>query len=169
MGIVSRAVRGAQAGAVAAAGVALSFFVLDLIRFEPFNTPAVLSGAVFGPGGFEWFEWNDPSLSGLIAGASTAFRIASFTVVHFLSFALVGVLASLLFDWKQTVILKPLLVVAALCAVAFSASVAGSGSVVALKSLGAVAVVAVSLFAALLIVGYLRLAAMPEPEDGPPT
>jgi hypothetical protein len=165
MSIVGRAVRGAEAGALAAAGVALSFFVLDLIRFEPFSTPAVLSGAVFGPGGFQWFEWGDPSWSGLVAAVATTFRIATFTFVHFLSFAVVGVLASLLFDWKQAVILKPLLVVTALSAVAFSATVAGSSSVVALRSLGPVTVGVVSLFAALLVVGFLRLASMPEPEE----
>ncbi len=165
MGIIGRAVRGAQAGAVAAAGIALSFFVLDLIRFQPLGTPGALSGAVLGPAGF---EWDVTSMSGFIAGLSTAYRIATFTVVHFLSFALVGVLASLLFDWKQGGVLKPLLAVTVLGAAAFSATVAGSGSVVALESLGPVAVVAVSLFAAILVVGYLRLAAMPEPEDVPP-
>ncbi len=165
MDIIGRAVRGAQAGAVAAAGIALSFFVLDLMRFQPLGTPGALSGAVLGPGGF---EWDFTSTSGFIAGLSTAYRIATFTVVHFLSFALVGVLASLLFDWKHGGVLKPLLAVAVLCAAAFSATVAGSGSVVALESLGPVAVVAVSLFAAILVVGYLRLAAMPEPEDVPP-
>ena len=168
MSIAGRAIRGAEAGALAAAGVALSFFVLDLIRVQPFGTPAILSGAVLGPGGLQWFEWDDPSLSGIFAGFATAFRIASFTFVHFLSFALVGVLASLLFDWKQAVILKPLLVVTALCAVAFSATVAGSGSVVALRSLGLISVAAVSLFAAILVVAFLRLAAMPEPEDAEP-
>ena len=165
MDIIGRAVRGAQAGAVAAAGIALSFFFLDLIRLQPLGTPGALSGAVLGPAGF---EWDFTSMSGFIAGLSTAYRIATFTVVHFLSFALVGVLASLLFDWKNGGVLKPLLAVMVLCAAAFSATVAGSGSVVALASLGAVAVVAVSLFAAILVVGYLRLAAMPEPEDAPP-
>ena len=163
MNMIGRAVRGAKAGA--AAGVALSFFVLDLIRVQPLGTPGALSGAVLGPGGF---EWDITSMSGLIAGLSTAYRIAGFTVVHFLSFALVGVLASLLFDWKRGAVLKPLLAVAVLCAAAFSATVAGSGSVVALESLGPIAVVAVSLFAAILLVGYLRLAVMPEPEDVPP-
>jgi hypothetical protein len=133
MGNFGRAVRGAEAGALAAAGVALSFFVLDLLRFQPLGTPGALSGAVFGPAGL---EWDLTSFSGFVAGMSTAYRIATFTLLHFLSFTLVGVLASVLFDWKHKAGLKPLLAVAVLCAVAFSATVAGSGSVVALESLG---------------------------------
>mgnify|MGYP000654489896 CR=1 FL=1 len=38
MGMFGRAICGAKAGAVAAAGVALSFFVLDLIQFQPLAT-----------------------------------------------------------------------------------------------------------------------------------
>ncbi len=165
MGKFTRVLRGAQAGAVAAAGVALTFFVLDLLRFQPLGTPGALSGAVFGPGGL---EWDFTSFSGFFAGLSTAFRIATFTVVHFLAFALVGVLASLLFDWKDKAGFKPFLAVAVLCTAAFSAAAAGSGSIVALEALGPVAVVAVNLLAACLLVGYLRLAAMPEPEEDVP-
>ena len=45
MGMFGRAISGAKAGSIAAAGVALSFFVLDLIQFQPLATPGVLSGA----------------------------------------------------------------------------------------------------------------------------
>ena len=169
MGILERSIRGAQAGAVAAAGVALSFFVLDLMRLQPMGTLGTISGAFFGPGGFEPFEVEVTNLSGVVGGLATAFKIATFTAVHFLAFALVGVLASLLFDWKSGAGLKPLLVVAVLCTLAFSATVAGSGSLVALESVGPVAIVGVNLLAAMLLVGYLRLAAMPEPEEPPPT
>ena len=165
MGTYDRAVRGAQAGAIAAGGIALSFFVLDLIRFQPLATPGALSGAVLGPAGF---ELDLTSMSGLVAGLSTAYRIATFTILHFLAFALVGVLASLLFDWKHLAGLKRLLAVAALCTAAFYGTVTVSGSVVALESMGPGTVVAVNLFAAILVVGYLHLANMPEPGDVPP-
>lgn len=158
----SRAVKGAEAGAIAAAAVALSFFVFDLVRLQPLGTPGALSGVVIGPGR----EWDLTNFSGFIAGLSTAYKILTFTAVHFLAFALVGVLASFLFDWKQGVGLKALLAVAVLSTAAFSITVAGSGSVVALKSLGPVAVAAVGLFAALVLVGGLRLSFMPEPEGG---
>ena len=165
MSKLGRAVRGAQAGAIAAAGVALSFFVLDLIQLQPLATPGALSGAVYGPAGF---DWDLTSVSGLLAGLSIAYRIATFTILHFLTFALVGVFASLQFDWKHRVGLKPLLAVAVLCTLAFSGTVAASGSVVALESLGPVTIVGMNLFAAILLVGFLRLANMPEPGDVPP-
>lgn len=164
MGMFGRAISGAKAGAVAAAGVALSFFVLDLIQFQPLATAGVLSGAAFGPAAS---ELDLTSVSGVIAGLATAFRIATFTVLHFLMFALVGILASLLFDWRQPTGLRPLLVVAALCAAAFSGTIAMSGSVVALEYLGPSALIAASFLAGVLLCGYLRLAAMPEPEETP--
>ena len=160
-----RAIKGAQAGAFAAAGVALSFFVLDLIRLQPLATPGFLSGAVFGPAGL---EWDLTSLSGLVAGLVTAYRITTFTLLHFLTFAPVGVVASLAFDWKNKAGLKPFLAVAGLCTAAFSAAAAVSGSFVALESLGAVTVVAVNLFGAIVLAGYLRLANMPEQGDEAP-
>ena len=165
MGMYDRAVRGAQAGAIAAGGIALSFFVLDLIRLQPLATPGALSGAVLGPAGF---ELNLTSMSGLLAVLSTAYRIATFTVLHFLAFALVGVLVSLLFDWKPLAGLMRLLVVAALCTGVFYGIAAVSSSVVALESVGVGAVVAVNCFAAILLVGYLHVANMPEPGDLPP-
>jgi len=165
-----RALKGAEAGAIAAAGVALSFFVLDLMRFQPLATPGALSGAVYGPAGF---DWDLSSVSGLLAGLSVAFRIATFTVLHFLAFALVGVFAALRFDWKHWTGFKPLLAVAALCTVAFtataafSATVSGLGLVVALEALGPVVIVGVNFLAATLLVGYLRLVHMPDPGDAP--
>lgn len=158
MSRLGRAVKGAEAGAIAAAAIALSFFVFDLIRLQPLGTPGALSGALLGPGR----EWDFTNLAGFIAGLSMTYRIATFTAVHFLSFALVGILASLLFDWKSGVGIKPLLTVVALCVAAFAATVAGSA--VALKDMGPLAVVLVGVFAALFLVGCLRLAFMPEPE-----
>jgi len=157
---LSRAVKGAEAGAIAAAAIALSFFVFDLMRLQPLGTPGTLSGALLGPGR----EWDFTNFAGFIAGLSMAYRIATFTAVHFLTFALVGVLASLLFDWKGGVGLKPLLTVVGLCVAAFAATAAGSGSAVALKAMGPLAVVLAGVFAALFLVGCLRLAFMPEPE-----
>ena len=165
-----RALKGAEAGAIAAAGVALSFFVLDLMRFQPLATPGALSGAVYGPAGF---DWDLSSVSGLLAGLSVAYRIATFTVLHFLAFALVGVLAALRFDWKHWGGFKSLLAVAALCTVAFTATaafsaiVSGLGLVVVFEVLRPVAVVGVNFLAAILLVGYLRLANMPDPEETP--
>jgi len=98
MGMFGRAICGAKAGAVAAAGVTLSFFVLDLIQFQPLATAGALSGAAFGP--TAGVELDLASVSGVIAGLATAFRIATFTVVHFLMFSLVGISASLIFAYR---------------------------------------------------------------------
>jgi len=160
-----RAIKGAQAGACAAAAVALSFFVLDLVRLQPLATPGFLSGAVFGPAGL---EWDLTSWSGFVAGLVTAYKITTFTLLHFLTFALVGVFASLAFDWKNRTAFKPLLAVAVLCTTAFAVTVAVSASFVALESLGPLTVVIVNLFAAFVLAGYLRLANMPERGDETP-
>ncbi len=50
---------------------------------------------------------------------------------------------------------------------AFSGTVGLLGSVVALEYLGPMAGAGAGLFAAILLAGYLRLAAMPEPEGAP--
>lgn len=160
-----RVIKGAQAGAFAAATVALSFFVLDLVRFQPLATPGFLSGAVFGPAGL---EWDLTSWSGFFAGLVTAYKIMTFTLLHFLTFALVGVFASLAFDWKNRTAFKPLLAVAVLCTTAFAVTVAVSASFVALESLGPLTVVMVNLLAAFVLAGYLRLANMPELGDESP-
>jgi hypothetical protein len=165
MDVYGRAVRGLQAGAVAGGGVAFSFFVLDLIRIQPLAAPGALSGAVFGPTGF---QLDLTSLSGLIAGLSTVYQLAAFTSLHFVAFALVGVLASFLFDWKAPGGLKRLLVMAALCTAVFLGTGVVSSSVVALEGVGMTSVVTVNFLAALLMAGYLHLANMPEPEETPP-
>jgi hypothetical protein len=67
-------VQGALAGLMAAAALALWFFAIDLIRDRPFYTPAFMAAALLGR---RTVEISLP----LIAG---------YTVVHFASFALVG-------------------------------------------------------------------------------
>lgn len=164
MDLYRRVVRGAGAGLFAAGLVAASFFVLDLIRLQPFATPGALSGAFLGPTGY---AWDFTSLSGLVAVVGVTYQIATFTLLHFLAFSLAGVLVSLFFDREHLAGLKPLLAATALCTVAFYGTVAVASSLVAVRSVGPVLVVSVNFFAAILMVGYLRLAAMPEPEDEP--
>lgn len=64
MPVYDRALRGVEAGAIAAGMIEISFFVLDLVRLRPLATPGVLSGASVAPGGFE-FELQ--SFSGVVA------------------------------------------------------------------------------------------------------
>lgn len=160
-----RAVRGAGAGLVAAGLVAVSFFVLDLIRLQPFATPGALSGAFYGPAGY---AWDFTSMSGLVAAVGVAYQIMTFTLLHFLLFSMAGVLTSLLFDEEHLAGFEPPLTAAALCTAAFYGTIAASNSLVAVRSVGPLAVVSVNVFAAILLIGYLRLASMPKPEGESP-
>lgn len=74
----STLVRGAIAGAIGAATLALFFLVLDAIAGRPFNTPAFLAGVTAGRATVEL----------------SAPLIAVYTLVHFALFIAVGVLAT---------------------------------------------------------------------------
>ena len=156
-----RAIRGAVGGLVAAGLVVVSFFVLDLLRLQPFATSGALSGAFYGPAGY---AWDFTSVSGLIAVVGVAYQIVTFTLLHFLAFSMAGVLVSLLFQENNLAGLKPLLVATTLCTGALYGTVAAASSLVAVRSIGPLVMVSVMVCAAFLLVGYLRLAAMPEPE-----
>lgn len=74
----STLVRGAIAGAIGAATLALFFLALDAIAGRPFHTPAFLAGVTAGRAAVEL----SPSL------------IAIYTLVHFALFIAVGILAT---------------------------------------------------------------------------
>jgi len=154
MGIYRRAVWGAEAGAIAAATLELSFFVLDLVRLEPLATPVVLSGILPGPGGV---VVDLTSLSGLIDLLWGGYQLTLLTAVHFVTFGLVGAAVSLLFDWRQPFEAKRLLALATLCSAAFFGTVAVSGSLVALDTVGLLPILATNVLAAAALGGSLRL------------
>jgi hypothetical protein len=68
-------VQGVVAGALGASALALWFFAIDLIRNEPLYTPDFMARVLLG---------RIPGLSGTTG-------IIAFTILHFLSFALVGI------------------------------------------------------------------------------
>jgi hypothetical protein len=72
-------VHGAIAGILAGAVVALWFLVVDFVRGEPFHTPSVLANALIGR-----------------AGPATFAPLAMYTLLHFGSFALLGIGATFL-------------------------------------------------------------------------
>ncbi len=154
MGIRRRAIWGAEAGAIAAFTLELSFFVLDLVRLEPLATPVVLSGVLPGPGGV---AIDLTSLSGVVDGIWAGYQIGLLTAVHFLAFGLVGVAVSLMFDWRQPFEAKRLLALATLCSLAFFGTVAISGSLVALDAVGLFPVLATNVLAAAALGGSLRM------------
>jgi hypothetical protein len=77
--------RGLAAGFIAAASFAAWFLLVDLVQGYPFRTPAYMSGLIFA------FTTALPATA----------RVATFTLIHFLAFGLVGVTVSwLLARWR---------------------------------------------------------------------
>ncbi|MBT8489137.1 MAG: hypothetical protein KJO65_09975 [Gemmatimonadetes bacterium] len=149
-----RVARGAEAGAIAAATVEVSFFVLDAVRLQPMATPGVLSGASLGPGGG---ALDLGSLSGVLSSLWATYQVLTLTATHFVLFAAVGIAASLLFDWSKPGRLARFGFVALLCTAAFFATVAISGSSVALDEVGIGWIVAMNLLGAAALAAGLRL------------
>lgn len=162
MRVYQRVAQGAEAGAIAAATVEVSFFVLDAVRLHPMATPGVLSGASLGPGGG---AVDLDGLSGLLGPLWATYQVLTLTATHFVLFAAVGVAASLLFDWSKPGRLVRFGFVALLCTVAFFATVAISNSLVALDSVGIGWIVAMNLLGAAALAGALRLVSSPVPEE----
>ncbi len=157
-----RVARGAEAGAIAAATVEVSFFVLDVVRLQPMATPGVLSGASLGPGGA---ALDLEGLSGVVSVAWATYQVLTLTATHFILFAAVGVAASLLFDWSKPGRLVRFGFVALLCTLAFFVTVAIAGSTVALDSVGLGWVVAMNVLGAAALAGGLRLVSSPESDE----
>jgi hypothetical protein len=162
MGAYRRALLGAEAGAIAAAALEGSFFLLDLIRLQPLATPVVLAGVLPGP---SLFVLDLSSYSGIANAGWAAYQIGMLTVVHFVSFGVVGVAVSLLFDWRQPLEAKRLLLLATLCSLAFFGAVSVTGSVVALDSVGLLPILGTNVLAAAVLGGSLRLVATPVPKE----
>jgi hypothetical protein len=164
MSAYDRAVHGAEAGAIAAVALELSFFLVDAVRFTPLATPLALSGAVsptdegLTPGAI--FQ-DLASISGALAFLYAAYQVLVLTAVHLIAFGSVGALAALLFDWSEPLDAGRVVTVALMCTVAFGLSVAVSSSMVALGSVGWVLVIGMNLLAALILVGCLRLVSAP--------
>ncbi|MCK5490071.1 MAG: hypothetical protein KAI98_08775, partial [Gemmatimonadetes bacterium] len=119
------------------------FFFFDLIRGEPLDTPTFLSGALLGQD----------------TAQATAARIGLFTVLHFVAFIALGVLASVVID--ATGIPRNLMVGAAYglfgCSLLFYSALVVSGT----RILDAPAWPVVffgNVVAGVVIVGYLRWA-----------
>lgn len=161
MGAYHRAVRGAEAGAIAAGSLEVSFFLLDLIRLKPLATPVELAGVMPGPTGI---VVDLTSFSGVVDALWAVYQLGTLTFVHFLAFCLVGVVVSLLFDWRQPFEAKRLVLLAVLCAGAFFATVAVVGSVLSLGSVGWLPIFAANVLAAAILGGSLRLVAGGEAE-----
>jgi len=163
MGVYGRAVRGAEAGAITAVSIEVSFFVLDVVRLHPLATPGALSGASLGPGGF---ALDLTSLTGVLAALWATYQILLLTFAHVVTFAVVGVAASLMFDWTKPLRADRLLVVAGLCAAGLLGTVALTTEVGALGAVGTPLVVTMNLLAAVILAGSLRLVSKESEVEG---
>lgn len=93
MKVYDRCAQGAEAGVIAGAGVALLFLFLDVVHLTPLATPEALSAGFFTPSGYTYD-------TGLMAQAAsivgTGFHLLTYTVLHFGTFAVLGVFAAFL-------------------------------------------------------------------------
>jgi hypothetical protein len=89
---------GSAAGLLGGAAVVALFFVYDLVRLEPFATPAFLSTAFLGGGSREGDLGVFMTIAALITGTG---RIIVYSLLHLLVFGLLGVGAALMFLWTD--------------------------------------------------------------------
>lgn len=137
----TRLTRGLVAGFIAAATFAVFFLLVDLLQGQPLRTPAYMSGLVFS------------FTTALPASA----RLATFTVIHFVAFGAVGILAALLLD-KLAVpprLYMGLALGFLLFDIVFYGSVAGLG-VNVVRALGWPAVLVGNLLAGAAMFAYLK-------------
>ena len=159
MGIRARIARGAEAGAITAGAVEVSFFVLDLVRLRPLATPAMLSGVGLTPAGFS-LELG--SIPGAVDAAWAIYQISLLTLAHVLAFAAAGIVASFAFDWRRAGGLERFGILAALCSMALLATVVLSSSMGALGAVGLWTVLGMMLIAPAILGSILRVLAMPD-------
>jgi Flp pilus assembly pilin Flp len=159
MSMRARITQGAEAGAITAGAIEASFFVLDLVRLRPLETPAALSGAGITPAGL---SIDLGSIPGAVDAIWATYQISMLTLAHFLTFAVAGVIASFAFDWRRAGGFERYGILAGLCAVALLATVSTSSSMGALGSLGMGTVVCMMLISPAILGSLLRVLAMPD-------
>ena len=159
MSLKARVARGAEAGAVTAAAVEVSFFVLDLVRLRPLATPAALSGAGVSPAGLS-LDLTD--VAGAMEALWVTYQLSLLTLAHFAAFAVAGVITSLAFDWRAAGGLERYGIVAAICSLALLATVSFSSSVGALGAIGAGMILGMMLIAPAILGAILRVLSTPE-------
>ena len=91
MSLYRRATHGAEAGLLAGGAVVALFLFQDAVRLAPLATPSALTQGFFGPGGV---AFDTALLAQAAAMVGTGMSLLAYTVLHFLTFALVGVSAA---------------------------------------------------------------------------
>lgn len=162
MSLRARVARGAEAGAITAAAVEVSFFLLDLVRLEPLATPATLAGAGVSPASL---SLDLTSVSGAVEGLWVTYQLSMLTFAHFAAFAAAGVVTSLAFDWSRAGSLERFGIVAAICSLALLATVSFSSSVGALGAIGVWMILGMMLIAPAILGSVLRVLSTPDERE----
>lgn len=159
-----RVAAGVEAGLMAAAGVVLLFFFQDAVRLEPLATPEALATGLFGPGGYQY----DTGLLASAAGAvGMGARLLSYTLLHFLAFAVVGVVAAFALvgtSWLGSLV-GGALFGGTVCTAVFYASHWVMDAPVHLEAVGLPSVLVANVVAGVILGGGLFIARKPDPEQ----
>ena len=137
---------GALAGFVAGSAIIILFFFYDVLSFRPLATPEFLSRTLLG--GAEL---------GAVANELNTSRITIFTILHLVTFTLLGIILARFFRFTQmhkTVLMGGLYGVTA-CTIFFGASMQVTGTQMSAEP-GWPAVLAGNLAAGIVMVIFLR-------------
>lgn len=156
MDMRDRVAQGIQAGLLAGVTVAVVFFVADLVRLAPIAVPASLQQTFLGPGG-TFLDF--PVEARALAIFSFVVRFLSFTIIHLLAFAVLGVGAALVLCGR------PLGACAwsgacygvVVCSAVFYGSLVVTGAHLVAEVPGFLAVLGVNLLAGAVMGAYLGL------------
>jgi hypothetical protein len=165
--LYKRAALGAEAGLLAGIGVILLFLVQDSFALAPLSTPEALAGSLFGPRAI-------PLEDGVLATAASAAvfgaHLISYTLLHFLTFALLGVGAAFVVggtSWKLSLGAGALYGLTA-CSAVFYGSRLALDSPVVLDAVGVPSILVANTVAGIIMAGGLTLVRNPGAEETRP-
>lgn len=160
MGFRQQVTQGLQAGLLAGVTVAVVFFVTDLAQLSPLATPAALQRAFMGPGGTVLEFPLEARLAALVV---FAIHLISFTVLHLLAFAVLGVGAAFVLSGRRfaACMLGGACYGLVVCSTVFYGSLALTGTHLVAEIPGIAAVVGANLVAGAVMGAYLGLGGEP--------
>jgi hypothetical protein len=144
--------------------VALLFLFLDVVHLSPLATPNALAAGLFHPAGYEY----DTGLMNRIAGwVGTGFHLLTYTVLHFATFAALGVVATLILGragWLASLVGGGLFGLTA-CTAVFYASRLVLDTPVVVESFGTPALLLANGLAGVILGAGVYLGRTPDPAE----
>ena len=98
MRFLRRVAAGAAAGTIAGIAVAVFYFVVGAVRLQPFVVPVTLSSELLRAGNIAATAGEAARLASL---ESLGAQVVTYTVLHLLIFAVVGVVAAFILDLRS--------------------------------------------------------------------